>query len=332
MPFSKTGYDTTAGRIENVKPLDLSLKEALISGDLQYHRLGVEKIDQRTAVFVFGGATSEMKIPPFAHPYLVQNFKGQDFLVTDMRLFRGTDREYSSEREFENSVRNRTEFSLAKSRAALNLHWLDPHRDRLRTRFNFASSVFAAWLSQAIAKAYALDFQDQMRITAVGIYYYSLLFTEDSRLTGDAMEIAVIHTIKATKFPAAEVYKLFENIGDINGIEDYCKEVQKVVENVRLQNFNYAMLLTLIRNSWYGTNAKEMLAVAMEHPPTWISIVFATLTERSYKSSALYKLIEMQGKRGNAEEFKMNYLELIRDTVLALEDAEPEIEFKDFKD
>jgi len=332
MTYFKTSYDTSSGSIFPLKGLDLALKETLVSGFLPNRNLGVQKVDQRSAVFVIGGSTDEMNIPPFIHPYLIQNFKNQDYLVTDLRTFRATSEEFISDRSFEESVRNKTEYGLAKSRAVLNLLWLGPDIGRIRARFQFAGSVFAAWLSQAISKAYALDFQDQVRIMAVSIYYYHSLFTSDKRLEGDALESAVVHTIKATKFPAVEVYKIFEAIGEIGGIDDYCKEVQTCIENVRLNDFNHPMLLTLIRNSWYGTNSKEMLSVALEHPPTWIAIVFATLTERTYKSSSLYKIVEMQGKRGNADEFRMNYLELISNTVIATESADDAIVFREFQE
>lgn len=333
MPYYKTSYDTTMGQISVLKKLDQSLREALVTGDLQGRRLGVEKVDQRNAVFVIGGSTYETSVQPFIHPYLIQNFKDQDFLVTDLRLFRTSSQDWLSDKEFEAGVRNKTEYMLAKSRAVLNLLWLDSSQvSRLRARFSFAGSVFAAWLSQAISKTYALDFQEQMRIMAVSMYYYYSLFTTENRLEGDALETAVVHTIKATKFPATDIYALFESMGEINGIEDYCVEVQKAIQNVRLRDFNLPMLMTLIRNSWYGTNAKDMLSVALEHPPTWIGIVFTTLTERTYKASALYKLIEMQAKRGNADEFRMNYADLMKSAVVAVESAEEELVFKEFEE
>lgn len=331
MPFFATAYDTTAGKIAVQGKLDHALREDLIAGGLSNHCFGVQPVDERRAVFVTGCDAVEMQIPPFSHPYLIRNFKGQDYLATDVRLFRASTDTYQSDRDFEASVRNKAEYGLVKCRAVLSLLWLGSNPGQLRSRFAFAGTVFAAWLSQAIAKAYALDFQDQMRINAVGIYYYHSLFTTAHRLEGDALETAVVHTIAATKIPAAEVYKLFESIEEIKDIDDYCQEVQKAVSNVRLKTFNLVMLLTLVRNTWYGTNAKEMISVALEHPPTWIGIVYTALTERSYKSSQLYKLIEATNRRGAADEFRLNFVALFKDQVVALESAEPELVFKDFE-
>lgn len=332
MSYCKTSYETSVGKIFNMKELDRFLREALITGGLSGRTFGVEKVGTRKAVFVVGGNADENQIPPFTHPYLIENFRGEDVLVTDIRLFRSTSQEYISEREFESAVRNKTEYALTKARAILSLLWLDPTEcEKLRGRFQFAGTVYASWLSQAITRAYALDFQDQTRITAVGIYFYHTLFTQENQLTERALETAVIHTIKATKLPAQEVYTLFESLGEVSDAIAYCEVIQKVVENIRLKNFNLAMLLTLIRNTWYGTNAKDLLSVALEHPPTWIAIVFSTLTERSYKGSTLFKIIEFSSRRGNSDEFRMNFMELLKNNAIALEAVEEALTFPEFE-
>ena len=126
---------------------------------------------------------------------------------------------------------------------------------------------------------------------------------------------------------------LFDTMGEIHGIADYCTEVQRAVENVRMKDFNLAMLLTLIRNSWYGLNAKDILSVALEHPPTWIAVVFATIADRTYKSSALFKVVESQMKRHNSAEFELNCLEMVKTNIMALESIDDApIVFRDFED
>lgn len=331
MSYFKTAYDTTAGSIIDLSgKVELPIKEAMVSGVLDGVNLGIEPIENCDVVFIIGGSNNESRIPAFIHPYLIKNFKGMNHLVTDARLFRTSSNEYQSPKEFEASVRNKTEYTFLKNRTALNLLWLKEDRRAIRSRFSFACSVFSAWLSQAISKEYALDLQDQYRLMALTIYYYHTLFVEEKQLSGEALEIAVVHTIKATKLPAATVYSLFESIGDIGNISDYCEATKVVIENVRLKDFNLAILLTVIRNSWFATNSKEILSVALEHPPTWIAIVGSVLMERSYRSSPLFNVINFQSKRGNANEFQMNYVEMLRTSIVAVEGADNEIQFKDF--
>ena len=334
MPIFKTPGETTVGRIEDRKKLTFALKEALISTDLSNSNFGVEPRGSTKAVF-YKGTESTDTVPPFVHPVLIENFRGMNYLVSDIRLFRTSSNHYQSDRQFEEAVRNKSEFALMKTKSALSLIWLGDDPGQLRTQFSFAGGVYAAWLSNTIGRFYGLDLGDQTRISAISLYFYHLLFQNDTLLQDGALETAVVHTIKTTKMPAADIYALFEKMEPMEGIADYCKMVVKLSENIRLKGFDLQTLLTIIRNSWYGTNAKEMLQISLEHPPTWITIVYATLTERGFKSSPLYKTIDMMGKRGNADEFVRNLAQTISLSIVATEEIQntqdAPLEIKDFE-
>lgn len=231
-------------------------------------------------------------------------------------------------------MRNKTEYALTKSRAILGLEWLDPANvQAMRAKFAFAGAVFASWISQAVSKSYALDLQDQMYLQAAALYYYHCLFNTEPKLTGEALEVAVIHTIKTTKLQASTVYALFESFGEVRSVDDLCLLAKKATESsVRLQSFDRAMLMTLIGNTWYGTNSKDILAVALEHPPTWICIVYSTLVERTFKAAPLARIVELQAKRGEGDLFRMNFLDLFKTRVMAMESISEEIVVRDFED
>jgi hypothetical protein len=121
-----------------------------------------------------------------------------------------------------------------------------------------------------------------------------------------------VHTIKATRAPVDLVIDTFGKIGDIKSITDFCNKVPQILENIRLNDFNLGVLLTIIANSWYGLNSREILAVALEHPPTWCSLVYGSLTERTFKNSMIARVAERYGKNGNADNFLKAYSSIVR--------------------
>lgn len=336
MPFFPTAYETTVGRIFVVKNIANPLIQAIASSDLKYAKMGLEDVDGLPAVFVTGMYAEEQSVPAFAHPLLVTDFRKNKYLAVDVRPFKG--KEVSGDnwleaKKFEDSVRNRPDYVLAKTRARLNQLWLAEENVRsIRTNYAFAGNVMAAWFSSAIQRAYALDYADQATISAMTVYYYRLLFTQEKKLQGEALDTAVVHTIKLTKMPSASVYELFDKIGEINGISDFCSEIAKHTGNIRLEKFNWGVLWNLIQNSWFGVNNKDILAVAVEHPPTFIPLVFAIMKEQAFKSSPLYKVIDSVAKRGAADEFLLNMQDLIRDQVLVAEGAENTPTIPEFED
>lgn len=326
-----TSYDTAMAQAFSQNKLEQALKQAFVSGDLQNMQFGVNPIGGCTAVFVSGMNPDENTIPPFVHPFLVKNIKGKDYLVTDIRAFKATTQLYPSQNDFEAAVKNKSEYALVKNRAILELRWIAGESAKLRSQLSFAGSVFGSWISQALTKVYALDLHDQLRVTAIALYYYHSLFTEGSKLDDAEVEVAVIHTIKVTKLPAKEVYEIFSKIPELHSVNDLCTAIKEGLENIRLRDFNLLMLMTVLKNSWYGNNAKELIAVAVEYPPAWISIVYAAMTEKTYRSSPIYKLIEIQAKRSeNVETFRNNFADLIDSVVSATESIDNELVFKGF--
>lgn len=320
MTTFQTSYKTTAGLVTSNNNLEHALKEALISSQLSKRNFGIAPIGQVKAVFIAGIDATDSSVPAFIHPYLIQS-KEQQYLVSDIRAFKNSTSQYINEQEFEAAIRNKAEYYLTKNRTALELEWIAGDKEQLRTRFSFAGTVYSAWISQAISKAYGLDFQDQKTIQAIALYYYHSLFSEEAKLSGRSLEIAIIHTIKITKLSDKEVHEIFDAIPDLKNANDLTVAIRDGVKNVRLKDFNLGMLLTLVKNSWYGNNAKDLISVSLEHPPTWITIVATALTEKTYKASPIYRLIESQNRQGAAQEFQMNYADQLAKQVMALESA-----------
>lgn len=331
MSIFKDSYQTTVGSVFNTKPIETAIKESIIKDSLDYVNLNVTHEYDTLPIFLTGRLPSESNIPLFTHPISIFNLHNKNYLCTDMRLFFKKDHPYTNLND-ENGIRNITEFKFNKSRAILNLLWLEGKYSEVRNNLAFAGIVFAAWLSEAISKTYALDFKDQTTLAIITSFYYQTLFYDTSDFSSEELkEKMAVHTIKATKAPATLVMDIFDKISDkkIANVEDYCSLVSSTLENVRLNNFNLAMLLTIVKNSWYGTNAKEVISVAVEHPPTWCAVVYTALSERTYKTSMIFKIAERFGKRGAADEFLRSYSDMMRSYISVATEEAP-IEIKEF--
>jgi len=311
MSIFKDSYHTTVGSIFITTNIIDAIKESIIKqGGVT--RLDVKDSNGITPGFITGILDNESDIPLFTHPISIYNFQKKNYLFTDLRLFIKKD---SSIGDIDKGIKNLTEYNFAKSRAILNLLWLSDGTTQIKNSLSFAGIVFASWLSEAISKIYALDFKDQTTVAIITSYYYQSLFNEESTFDEDTKQKMAIHTIKAVKAPSDFIFKIFDMITPINDVNDYCKNISTIVENVRLKDFNLAVLLTIVKNSWYGANAKEIMSVAIEHPPTWIAIVYTAINERTYKNSTIYRIAERYGKNGGAVEFNRNYLNMIKNEL-----------------
>lgn len=328
--ISKSSYDTTIGNIFPVQKIQKQIQEALIASDLKDATLGVIANNGVKVVFVTGLHPEEEKIPPFVHPITVDNFKGTKYIVVDARAYKNTISKYPSYKEFEENIKNKSDYLVLKSSAILEQYWNAEDPARMRARFKFAAQVYAAWISQAVNRLYALDFHDQYRVMAISMYFYYTRFVPTGKLEREELNIAVNHTIKTTGLSASEIYNIFEKIPELKNIDDMCQAIRELIENVRLSQFTPDGLLEAIKNTYFGNNAKDYIRIALEFPPIWIAIVFGVLTEKTYKTSPLYKTIETQAKKASVDEFTMNFMTLYKN-VIAIESVD-EIEIRDFEE
>lgn len=334
MSIYKTGYDTTIGSAIVTRDIDSAIKEAFVRDMLSDSHLDIITSLDFKPVFITGAQESETRIPFFNHPYLIENYKGLDFLCTDIRpcVKNVHPGQYYID---PSNIRNQTEFNLVKSRAILNLAWLTNGRNQIRLSLNIAGEIFSGWISDVLSKNFALDPKDQLIIFIASLYYYNSLFFEDSFLSDSLQQSVALHTIKASKSNSQFVLDVFGKVESFIkesnykevGIKEFCEILKHAVDNVRLNGLSAGVLITLTGNSWYGLNAKEMMAVALEHPPTWCSIVHAALTERSYKHALISKVAERFSRGGRIADFTKVYGDLVNNYILQPALADRSIEF-----
>jgi hypothetical protein len=312
MTIFNTAYDTTIGAGVVTKHIKDAVEKAFYQDMIFLYTLDVTKDLEYKPVFVTGNQPSESNIPFFVHPLVVKNNKGISFLCTDIRPFINANQSTSYDKVV---PRNQTEFNFIKSRTILNLAWLTGAGNQIKTNLNFAGTVFAMWLSDVLGKCFALDPKDKMLLTIVSHYYYQSLFYTEASFDESVKQKFAIHTINASKAPSKMVFEVFDQMGPMHSIADYCDNVKKVLDNIRLKDLNVALLITMIGNSWFCQNAKEILAVALEHPPTWNAIVFASLVERTYKNSTIARISAAFGKNNAAKGYLESHVNLLQNYI-----------------
>jgi hypothetical protein len=182
----------------------------------------------------------------------------------------------------------------------------------LKNGLMFAGKVFSFWLSDCIARRYNLDPGDQLTLNILCHFYYQSLFIEETVFDEMIKQKFAVSTSNDLKVETKTVYTVFDKIGTIKNIVDFCQAVKDTTNNVRLNDFSAAMLYTITGTSWFGMNSKEMMAVAVEHPPTWINLIYAATTEKSFKNSQLAKTVDRFNRGGAGEQFTKAYVDIVK--------------------
>lgn len=296
MTIYKTAYDTTIGNAALIGKTVIAIKESVIKDSV--HQITTEGVvnDEVPAFFIKGSYSSEDNIPFFHHPLIVairdsQNKQDRDYICSDLRMliskrFNRVDNDGAHDFR----IRNQADYSFNICRTVMNTIWISERPSVLRDISSIPCALYSSWISEALARRYALDAKDQMGLGVLAAIFYQSLFIDSDTISEDDKPKIAQAVMKATRAQSAMVFEYLDKIDTLSNVKDFCRYCSTLLENTRLEDFNEGILITVIGNTWFGINAKEVMAVALEHPPTWVSLAFFSFTERSYKNSTIAKI------------------------------------------
>jgi hypothetical protein len=164
-------------------------------------------------------------------------------------------------------------------------------------------------ISDSIVRRLAVDEIHVNRIRIILAVYYINNFdgiilenddNSDAKILRLASRISMVANLE-TKYIISEIDKLKANGYDFSNLAGVLKTLSANIDSARLQNLSVGQFSTLISGQWYGSNASEQVAVALEHMPTWIAMVYAAISNPSGKMG-LYKYIALNDSRKDARQ------------------------------
>lgn len=304
MTVHKTAYETTACRDFAMKKTIDALLAAFADGWLpaantrptgDARNPGNTKVSSRV-LLLEGGSAVANDVPAFAHPIALEK-DGLQYIVVDVRPYGRFD---PHQQEFK--VRNSIEYQFAVMRAALDQVWNSQSPTILQNVNQQPMAIFASWISESVGRRFSLDPGEQYKLSILAAIFYNLHFwdSDSTELPEVEKNRAAASIARALRASAEDVFAIIDQVSHLNNVGEFCVQARDVVGSVRLNDFNPGVLFAIVGGSWYGSNSREIAAVALEHPPTWLAVLMAAINERTYKNSGIAKLAErFTGRSGD---------------------------------
>lgn len=299
----KSPYDTTVCQAHSLSQIKQAVLQAKSAGDLPWTGDVIENLSAWQIRALVGGDPATTGIPPFAHPLTVSDpLYKEDFLVIDLRPFvkvkpgEGIVKSKIQSTDIPGYVAGSSDATLLVRRALLQLVWMkdDPHD--LFTISSVPMTVFCSWVGETLTQKLGLDPKTQMQITGIiGFYFISLFEPETKWNDNDRLRVAK-QVSNATRISVNDLLAVNGEVpymGTLAALVDYIKECKI---STRLDELSVPFMLALFTGSWYGFQAKEVVAIALEHPPTFYALVIAAITDRTYRNSILFRYVDRTDK------------------------------------
>lgn len=297
----QSAYETSACPGYIVKQIQEALQEFIIQN--------VFKKDDSGRIYIVESgylSLSDEKVPSFYHPMIVEH-RGEKNIVVDVRQ---TGKYNVQSGNFE--VRDKDGYDAIVLRGELNDVFVNGLPEQLKNVSQLPLDVYMNWVSESIAKRIGLDGRDQF-VTSVlaGVLYLNLFWNKQ---VAEKTDITYLTTTisRVSGMPHQAVYEIVQAYPIIKNLEEFCTALKEVTQSVRFNNFNVSLLIQIIGGYWYGVNAREIIAVALEHPPTWMALIFQAINDKGMRHSGLTKILDRNRFKKNWESFNRALLNIAR--------------------
>lgn len=302
MTIFNSAYNTTATRGFIMAKVHAAVERAKVVGVLtptpNYKVLSLQ-----------GGNAEADSVPQFEHPILLED-KGSKTIVIDVRQFGKIDRLNG-----QYSVRNQMDYDTILLRGKLDYIWNTEQASLLREVSPLPAAVFASWLSETISRKYYLDPEEQLRLTVLAGYYYQCLFTNESEFDERERNRTAAAVARTVNINAEMVFDVIGEMPVLQNIDAFCEQAAKVTGSVRLDEMNAGLLISAVGGTWFGHNRIENVAVALEHPPTWLALLAACYQSRTYKNTQIAKIAESKNRQNAGSQYLRSVLKMTEDYV-----------------
>ena len=285
-------YDTIACNGYKMEKIINELQKELITNH-NITNLTIDNEVVRGVMLLIGDNDS---IAPFSHPVIVHN-NDRPYIVIDIR--RLVRRKSSDITNYD--ISNKMDYDLLVLRARLQAVTIFDDGIMLKNFDYLPTTIFARWVNNSISFKLGLATHDQNITTIIAMGYYLNLFDNDGGLSDISLMVAkntYIDPHMVTDALGINDFKLDSLAGLVDQLRDK-------ISNIRIEKLNLPLFLSSLTYGWRGNSAKEIMAIALEHPPTWIACLATAMKDKGFKDSPIAKISKFYTRNNKDKEFLM---------------------------
>lgn len=303
--IKETAYRTSACKGFMLGKLEDALEKARLTHYIDYEQDGYEHV-----YAIKRSAYLQEAVPTFVYPVVVGELGGRR-VYFDARSYM---RPASDGGQYIGNVNG---YNGAKMLAVLQKIWLTEPVNYLRNLSKLPLAAFCSWVGDNISKRVALDPQDQLSVSILaGVFYLNNFLPAEDRTTHEKVEMVSMIS-KATGAKSSAVYDVVNDRPRIDNVEEFCEICQDYTKSTRLRDLNPTTLYGIVGSTWYGPNKAEMVAVALEFPPLWMTMIYQALNDRGFHHSPIAKMLN---ERSSFKKEGQTYLVALSDYIASFRD------------
>lgn len=298
-------FNTTPCKNHKMADIEASIKPLLIDQVLRHDEAKDFKSKQSSTLDsrVYLVDDNEPGIKPFAHPIVMEidnHGTSEKRIIADVRAASRIDKNTGA-------LKGSADLDYLRLRCRImDLVWIDDNSADLLNMGDFQIKVFSRLLSENISRRMNLQFDVQMRMQVIAAYYYICMFY-DEVLTDETSKMKIAKRIgRSIQLTVPNVLLVLDEIEPMYTIGQFTETLRSKGQSIRLEKLTPGLIYNMLGGIWYGSNAVEQVAVALEHPPTFVSMLHLAMIDRGYRKTILGQIVLRYTKDDLAKTFTSN--------------------------
>lgn len=272
-------YETTIGSKFNTDRSQIAIRQSL---GLKYPWMKINEANK--TVFIYPNPV----VPTFSHPLTIETVKGLTYTFCDLSSF------IRERQEGEYVVANKPLFSLQTIRTVLTADLINNGTRSIKSLSPNVVKTYVDLITSSLSMAFSLNNEEVLALRSLsGWMYYSMLHNEPyaGELEFDAL---IAKLAREINIPSSFLYRyidqeFYKNVGD------FLEKLRQKITNPAVQKINEGLFYTVIAknlnaNVWIGLEKQEILAMSVEHIPTFVATLVICLSEQVFKNAGLTKM------------------------------------------
>lgn len=288
-------YEVGVLKKMDTRGIQSSLRRLAIADQLFQLADYPDKDHQNEKFLLRGLFTDNDDIPLFYQPMAIDTNNGKVTFVIDLRTFTKdfTQEDVDGLPSLRLKVGGNSALRQSIMNAILSGMWLKAPYE-VTNISPFPCSIYGSLIANAVASNLKLEPDATMMLMAAfHIFYVTRCDTGNSQTSSpDEYNKLSLSLSRQHRIDAVFYQRIFQDMNpaeDLINLETFMKFIQQQQWSVRLKKLSHIDIMNLCRNMWTGVgNAMETIAVALEYPPTFMSILYAVSANQPfYRKTAL---------------------------------------------
>lgn len=314
-------YQTSLLEKTNIQSIKQGIETAYIQRDLV--EMGGYELERDFDVFAIVGKDNHERINAFFQPIMFEGLNKKDpnraVIVYDARPYEKmlSIDEISGDFKQGKIVGHNDSLNLLQMTSV----FMGIYRNRPNTMVNLNEVpilTYGSLLTESIGRKLGLDPATQLNLmSCFHIFYASRAYLTLKSLEAIAEKNQFITALCRKTNGSSEIYKtILDTMNpevDLANIVNLAEYIRNQKWSPRLDNLSAREIYALVMNAWIGQgNPKETMLVALEFPPTWISIVYLMNQGSFYQKTPIGQILKRLDRGNNMKNFSQQLMHLMR--------------------